>query len=80
MKLERDDQKIYEIFVNKNFYISGSYNDDEKFKEIDSTIKELCVDSNQNFRSGNRIFYLAVPPKVYPDITERIAKNCKAKE
>lgn len=80
MKLEKDDQEIYDIFVDKNHYICGNYNDEQKFKELDSTIQKLFLDSNQNLQSANRIFYLAVPPKVYPDISQRIAENCRAKE
>ncbi|RNA35157.1 glucose-6-phosphate 1-dehydrogenase [Brachionus plicatilis] len=80
MKLEKDDQEIYDIFVDKNHYICGNYNDEQKFKELDSTIQKLFLDSNQNLQSANRIFYLAVPPKVYPDISKRIAENCRAKE
>lgn len=38
------------------------------------------MDPNQNIQNGNRIFYLAVPPKVYPSISEMIGKYCKAKD
>lgn len=80
MKLESYEQKIYQLFVQKNFYICGNYNDEEKYKELDSTIKEMFTDSNHNRQTGNRIFYLAVPPKIYIDISEKIFQHCKAQE
>lgn len=80
MNLENDDFKLYDDFVSNNYYISGDYGDEQKFKELDAKINELTLDPNQNVQNGNRVFYLAVPPKVYPSISEMIGKLCRAKE
>ncbi|CAF0743229.1 unnamed protein product [Brachionus calyciflorus] len=80
VNLDNDDLKIYDEFIEKNHYITGNYNEEPKFKELDSKINELMVDPNQNIQDCNRVFYLAVPPKVYPNISEMVGKNCRAKE
>lgn len=80
MNVKKEDEKIYEDFVSRNYYVSGQYDDSEKFKELNTKILELTKDLNQNEADCNRIFYLAVPPSVYKSVSEVISKNCKAKE
>ncbi|KAM8831164.1 glucose-6-phosphate 1-dehydrogenase isoform 1-T1 [Synchiropus picturatus] len=58
-------------FFSRNSYISGTYSDEESFSKLDRHILDLLKD-----KDGNRLFYLALPPTVYHDVTKNIKLKC----
>lgn len=59
-------------FLNQLHYFSGQYDDLDSFKRLAQRLDEL--DSAGNL-CGNRLFYLATPPEVYPHIIRRLGES-----
>lgn len=81
MKLKPEEQTKFDQFVEKNFYLAGSYDKVENFKELNQKILDISkLHSTPGSKSTecNRIFYLALPPSVYTSVTELLSNNCKA--
>ena len=55
----------WDAFAARLFYISGEYDDDEGFKQLQERIRMLEEQWNIG---GNRLFYLSTPPSVYEPI------------
>ncbi len=55
----------WDAFAARLFYISGEYDDDEGFKQLQERISMLEEQWNIG---GNRLFYLSTPPSVYEPI------------
>jgi len=60
-----------EAFLRQTYYVAGDYVDAGLYQRICRRITEL--DSIHNVE-GVRIFYLSVPPFLYPDIVENIGR------
>lgn len=58
-------------FFSRNTYVSGKYGDETTFSRLDTHIKTLPGGSD-----ANRLFYLALPPTVYHDVTKNIKHCC----
>ncbi len=58
-------------------YVSGEYHHPEAFEKLKQRLEELDRTHNLN---GNRLFYLATPPDVYPVIIEQLHKTGLAKD
>uniref|UniRef100_A0A8C6PAH1 glucose-6-phosphate dehydrogenase (NADP(+)) n=1 Tax=Nothobranchius furzeri TaxID=105023 RepID=A0A8C6PAH1_NOTFU len=58
-------------FFSRNTYISGKYADDSSFTKLNTHILSLPGGSG-----ANRLFYLALPPTVYHDVTKNISQHC----
>lgn len=52
-------------------YISGQYDQDESFQNLEKHLKELEKDQKEN----NRIFYMALPPSVFTTVSQHLKKN-----
>ena len=63
--------KNWDDFAQHIFYQPVVYDDRNSFEELGSFLKEL--DRKRKTR-GNKIFYLAVPPKLYPIIPTTMGK------
>lgn len=73
MKVKPAEQERYEEFWKNNFYMSGQYTSNTDFEKLNQEIKR--------FEKGtrvNRLFYLALPPSVYEDVTVHIRNTCMA--
>ena len=55
----------WDTFAPRLFYISGEYDDDDGFKQLQERISMLEEQWNIG---GNRLFYLSTPPSVYEPI------------
>jgi glucose-6-phosphate 1-dehydrogenase len=60
-----------EKFLSSFFYVSGDYDDKNLYNEIQNTLVELDKKYGKNF---GRIFYLALPPAMYPDVVENLGQ------
>src|ERR1700676_1097679 len=63
-------------FANALAYVSGEYHHPEAFQKLKRRLEELDSAHKLN---GNRLFYLATPPDVYPVIIEQLDKSGLAK-
>jgi glucose-6-phosphate 1-dehydrogenase len=78
MKLESEkDLATYKKFAENNFYMRGSYENEDDFQALNGRILEIC--SEEYIADDcNRIFYLAVPPSIYVSLSKNLAKYCKS--
>ncbi|KAH6831290.1 glucose-6-phosphate dehydrogenase 6 [Perilla frutescens var. hirtella] len=60
-------------------YVSGSYDSPEGFQELDKAISEHEISKNSTEGSCRRLFYLALPPSVYPQVCKMIKSCCMNK-
>lgn len=59
--------------------MSGGYDDEEGFTRLDKEISEHEMSRNSSEGSARRLFYLALPPSVYPSVCKMIRKCCTNK-
>ncbi|BBH00497.1 glucose-6-phosphate dehydrogenase 6 [Prunus dulcis] len=60
-------------------YVSGSYDTEEGFRLLDKEISETEVSRNGVGGLSRRLFYLALPPSVYPSVCRMIRHCCMNK-
>jgi glucose-6-phosphate 1-dehydrogenase len=65
-----DDAK-WAAFAKSLAYVSGDYDDDAAYTKLAARLTQL--DRAQNLQ-GNRLFYLATPPEVYPQIIGQLGR------
>ncbi len=63
-------------FANALAYVAGEYHHADAFEKLKSRLEELDREHKLN---GNRLFYLATPPDVYPGIIEQLNRAGLAK-
>ncbi|XP_076131632.1 glucose-6-phosphate 1-dehydrogenase isoform X1 [Alosa pseudoharengus] len=73
MKVEESETERMEAFFKRNSYVSGKYNEDASFTKLHENLLSLPSGSE-----ANRLFYLALPPSVYHDVTKNIRHHCMA--
>jgi glucose-6-phosphate 1-dehydrogenase len=72
------DKNLLRWFQERTFYTGGDFDDDKQlFKDLKSTLSEICKTQNipQNF-----FYYLATPPQLFANVTEKIYKNGLGKQ
>jgi glucose-6-phosphate 1-dehydrogenase len=70
-----DDDRRQE-FLKHLQYFTGNYDDPESYRRLAQRLEELDRDGQL---SGNRLFYLATPPDVYPHVIEQLGRAGLAK-
>ncbi|MCU1444137.1 MAG: glucose-6-phosphate 1-dehydrogenase, partial [Cryobacterium sp.] len=50
-------------------FVSGTFDDDAAFQRLKETIDEL---DRERGTMGNHAFYLSIPPKAFPQVTEQL--------
>jgi glucose-6-phosphate 1-dehydrogenase len=58
-------------FANALAYVSGEYDHTDAFEKLKKRLEELDQEHSLN---GNRLFYLATPPDIYPVVIEQLGK------
>lgn len=71
MKITGQEKVNLSDFWALHSFVSGSYTDDVDFKKLESYLS--------SYGETNRIFYLALPPSVFEDVTLGIRKFCMSK-
>jgi glucose-6-phosphate 1-dehydrogenase len=61
-----------EEFKEISTYVSGGYEDDASFENLESHLRE--IESGYKSKERNRIFYLALPPSVFVPVAGRVKK------
>ncbi|KAL0658092.1 hypothetical protein Bca4012_078677 [Brassica carinata] len=60
-------------------YVSGPYDSEDGFKRLDKAISEHEISKKSSQGSSRRLFYLALPPSVYPPVCKMIKECCTNK-
>ncbi|XP_057515678.1 glucose-6-phosphate 1-dehydrogenase 6, cytoplasmic-like [Amaranthus tricolor] len=60
-------------------YVSGSYDAEEGFQLLDEEITKYEREQNTHEGVSRRLFYLALPPSVYPSVCRMIRLHCMNK-
>jgi glucose-6-phosphate 1-dehydrogenase len=63
-------------FQQQLLYFSGNYDDPESFRQLAKRLNEI---DHEGQLCGNRLFYLATPPDVYPKIIKHLGEAGLAK-
>jgi glucose-6-phosphate 1-dehydrogenase len=71
----KDAEEQLESFCEACTYISGQYDQDEPFQQLDKHLDEMEKDRKE----GNRVFYMALPPSVFITVSQHLKKNCYPK-
>ncbi|XP_028178285.1 glucose-6-phosphate 1-dehydrogenase [Ostrinia furnacalis] len=71
MKVRPGEEEKFEKFWAANDYHAGSYD-----KRIDYELLNQLITKHEKGPVANRIFYLAVPPTVFSDVTVNIRNAC----
>jgi glucose-6-phosphate 1-dehydrogenase len=67
----KDMETQLQDFCGLCSYVSGQYDKDEGFMELEKHMQELEAGRKET----NRIFYMALPPSVFTPVSERLKKN-----
>jgi glucose-6-phosphate 1-dehydrogenase len=63
-------EPLWSDFANRLHYIQGSFDDPEEFKELRRQLEE---NDEKLGTAGNRLYYLATPPSVFPKVVQQLA-------
>ncbi|MEO7147637.1 MAG: glucose-6-phosphate dehydrogenase [Terrimesophilobacter sp.] len=66
------DEDVWKQLARGIRFVSGEFDDDEAFAKLKSTLDEL--DKVQG-TMGNHAFYLSIPPKSFPQVTEQLRRS-----
>ncbi|XP_044006754.1 glucose-6-phosphate 1-dehydrogenase isoform X1 [Aphidius gifuensis] len=75
MKVKPGEESKYEEFWTLNNYVAGSYDSESDFIKLNKELENFETGSK-----GNRLFYLALPPTVFEEVTVHIRNNCMSKK
>ena len=68
---EGADEAKKSEFLKSLQYFDGNYDDPDAFQKLSKRLDQLDSEGNLG---GNRLFYLATPPEVYPHVVEQLKK------
>jgi glucose-6-phosphate 1-dehydrogenase len=58
-------------------FVSGTFDDDAAFEKLKETIDQL---DRERGTMGNHAFYLSIPPKAFPQVTEQLRRSGLAEQ
>jgi glucose-6-phosphate 1-dehydrogenase len=68
----KDIEQQLEDFCSVCSYVSGQYDKDESFQQLNKHLEEL----EQGKKEQNRLFYMALPPSVFTIVSQHLKKCC----
>lgn len=71
-----DVEEQLKSFCDHCTYVSGKYDEDGPFAELNQHLLEI----EHGRKAQNRVFYMALPPSVFVPVSERLKKNCYPKD
>lgn len=71
----KETEEQLERFCEMCSYISGQYDKDESFHELEKHLAEL----EKGQEKTNRVFYMALPPSVFIPVSEHLKRCCYPK-
>ena len=78
--IKTDDDSAVDGFKKILSYLSGQYDDDASFQNLDKAIKKCEESRNVEVGKRHRVFYMALPPSVFIPVAKGLKKNTYAKE
>jgi glucose-6-phosphate 1-dehydrogenase len=70
-KFGRLEPLAWENFSQRLFYMPGGYDDPQTYRHLAARLDDW---DRQNDTTGNRLFYLAIPPELYPVVVGRLGE------
>lgn len=74
---EEDKTKLGE-FLKLCTYISGQYDSDPSFINLESALSK--IESNYDSKTRHRVFYMALPPSVFVPVAQHLKRNNYTKD
>jgi glucose-6-phosphate 1-dehydrogenase len=72
------DKKLLKWFEERTYYTGGDFDDDKKlFKDLKDLLAEVC---EVHRIPENYFYYLATPPSLFANVTQKVHKNGLAQE
>ena len=62
----------WSAFAQRLSYLQGEYDDAETYSRLKARLEKIDQEQNTN---GNHLFYLAIPPNVYPTVIEHLGAS-----
>jgi len=75
IKVAKNQHGVLEEFKSACSYLSGTYDQPESFKKLEETIVEYECTFPESTKA-NRLFYLALPPSVFAEVSKHLKENC----
>lgn len=66
------NEEVWQQLASGIRFVSGDFDDDEAFERLTQTLDELDRDRGT---MGNHAFYLSIPPKSFPLVTEQLRRS-----
>jgi glucose-6-phosphate 1-dehydrogenase len=66
------DEDVWKQLAEGIRFVQGEFDDDEAFAELKSTLGKL---DKTRGTMGNHAFYLSIPPKSFPQVTEQLRRS-----
>ncbi len=66
------DEDVWKQLAEGIRFVQGEFDDDQAFLELKKTLKEL---DKTRGTMGNHAFYLSIPPKSFPQVTEQLRRS-----
>ena len=66
------DEEVWRQLAAGIRFVSGEFDDDDAFERLSQTLAELDRDRGT---MGNHAFYLSIPPKSFPLVTEQLRRS-----
>ncbi|TAM69901.1 MAG: glucose-6-phosphate dehydrogenase [Microbacteriaceae bacterium] len=71
------EDEVWEQLAQGIRFVSGKFDDDAAFQRLKTTVDELDRDRGT---MGNHAFYLSIPPKAFPLVTEQLRRSGLAEQ
>ena len=71
------DEDVWKQLATGIRFVQGEFDDDASFARLKETIEELDRDRGT---MGNHAFYLSIPPKSFPQVTEQLRNSGLAEQ
>ncbi|MET0589720.1 MAG: glucose-6-phosphate dehydrogenase [Naasia sp.] len=71
------DEDVWRQLAQGIRFVSGTFDDDASFEELKDTIQHL---DEERGTMGNHAFYLSIPPKSFPQVTEQLRRSGLAEQ
>jgi len=71
------DENVWKQLAEGIRFVQGEFDDDKAFTELKNTLGEL---DKTRGTMGNHAFYLSIPPKSFPQVTEQLRRSGLAEE
>lgn len=81
LKADRQDptkksEDVIHQFLSKVTYMQGAYDTDEGYIRMNEEVSRFELEKDDKDSSTHRLYYFALPPSVYPEVSEKVRKHC----